>query len=140
MATTMTGAERRQRRIAFLVRRDGPNCKYCGCDLDEETVTLDHVIPRARGGTDGLWNLVLACTACNQAKADMLVEDFLVVLRTKGCEKPRMPRKGGCRVCKNGRRIPDNDDECWACLRPNLRRKLPARMCHHVQTWCVACA
>lgn len=131
MATaTMSGAERRQRRIAFLVRRDGPDCHYCGCHLEYDEITLDHVTPRSKGGSDGLWNLVLSCAACNQEKADKLIAQ----------PKYQRPQDSACRVCKNGRRIPDEEDHCWACLRPNLRSKAPVRACHHVATWCIACA
>lgn len=42
----------------------GQPCHYCG----EVSTTADHVVPRAKGGTNGQWNLVPACTPCNQAK------------------------------------------------------------------------
>lgn len=50
-------------------RRDGWACHYCQCRLTYATATLDHVVPRALGGTNALYNLRLACKGCNQAKA-----------------------------------------------------------------------
>jgi len=41
-------------------------CAYCG---SEENLTLDHVIPQAKGGTDHLTNVVCACESCNRSKA-----------------------------------------------------------------------
>lgn len=39
--------------------------------------TVDHRIPRGRGGSEGLTNLVFACRACNQRKADRSEEEFV---------------------------------------------------------------
>lgn len=49
-----------------VFRRDGHTCQYCG--LDGRRLTLDHVIPRHRGGDHGWTNLVTACSACNLKK------------------------------------------------------------------------
>lgn len=56
-----------------------PLCTYCGCttqlDARENSsnfATVDHVIPRARGGSGKRDNLVLACLKCNQEKGDNL--------------------------------------------------------------------
>jgi hypothetical protein len=45
-------------------------CHYCGARLLAAERTWDHIIPRAMGGPDGMWNLVTACAPCNNAKAD----------------------------------------------------------------------
>jgi hypothetical protein len=42
-------------------------CHYCG----DTSTGWDHVIPRSRGGRHALWNRVLACDDCNQAKGDL---------------------------------------------------------------------
>jgi hypothetical protein len=56
-------------------RRDGFKCVYCGYDARgsfekwwHSRLTVDHLKPRARGGTDDLANYVTACGACNAAK------------------------------------------------------------------------
>jgi 5-methylcytosine-specific restriction endonuclease McrA len=64
-----------------LAARDGAACMYCGRDLDlgalgnpdhPDRPTIDHVLPRSRGGTWHIDNLVIACRACNTMKADGL--------------------------------------------------------------------
>ena len=55
-----------------VFERSYGQCHYCGCHLTMETMTLDHVIPRSKGGTSDILNLVAACKPCNQAKADAL--------------------------------------------------------------------
>lgn len=51
-----------------ILRRDGHRCQYCG--RSDVPLTVDHVIPRARGGTDIWENLVSACVRCNNKKGD----------------------------------------------------------------------
>jgi 5-methylcytosine-specific restriction endonuclease McrA len=49
----------------------GGRCHYCETPLHPfRTFTVDHVIPRCRGGTNALSNLVGACPSCNGEKAD----------------------------------------------------------------------
>ena len=51
-------------------------CAYCGCMLDDENATIDHIIPRAKGGTNCYENLFPACGKCNWMKTDMSIEEF----------------------------------------------------------------
>ncbi|HWP82669.1 MAG TPA: HNH endonuclease [Bacteroidota bacterium] len=51
-----------------ILRRDGHRCQYCG--RSDVALTVDHVIPRARGGEDTWENLVCACVKCNNKKGD----------------------------------------------------------------------
>src|SRR5574341_1128575 len=46
-----------------ILRRDSHKCQYCG--KSEVALTVDHVVPRARGGLDSWENLVCACIDCN---------------------------------------------------------------------------
>jgi 5-methylcytosine-specific restriction endonuclease McrA len=55
-----------------VLRRDGRRCGYCGRRAD----TIDHVVPRSRGGAHTWENCVAACRACNSRKADRLVEEL----------------------------------------------------------------
>jgi 5-methylcytosine-specific restriction endonuclease McrA len=60
-------------RAARRNRSDGTTCFYCGIGFGPEGSsqrTVDHRVPRAAGGTDGLINVVFACRACNERKAD----------------------------------------------------------------------
>ncbi|MFS8781621.1 HNH endonuclease [Synechococcus sp. W55.1] len=51
-----------------VLYRDGHRCQYCGCF--GEDLTLDHVIPRSRGGGDTWENVVSACVRCNVKKGN----------------------------------------------------------------------
>lgn len=55
-----------------VLRRDGHRCQYCG---SAERLTLDHVLPRSRGGKDAWENLVAACTPCNNKKSNRTPEE-----------------------------------------------------------------
>lgn len=48
--------------------RDNHTCQYCGRRFHGSELTLDHVLPRSRGGRNTWENLVTACKKCNQAK------------------------------------------------------------------------
>jgi len=54
-----------------IFRRDGGKCQYCGTSKD---LTLDHVIPRSKGGKSTWTNLVTACKKCNSVKGDFTLE------------------------------------------------------------------
>ena len=56
-----------------LLARDGYGCAYCGKPLTIKDVTLDHVIPRCRGGKTTWENLVVACVMCNDKKGSRTV-------------------------------------------------------------------
>jgi 5-methylcytosine-specific restriction endonuclease McrA len=54
------------RRTVFA--RDGYTCQYCGFQAPKASLTLDHVLPRSRGGNSDWENVVTACIPCNQRK------------------------------------------------------------------------
>lgn len=60
------------RRIIY--RRDRNICQYCGCKPGTKELSLDHVIPRSKGGKTTWENIVLACTPCNTKKADRTLD------------------------------------------------------------------
>lgn len=55
------------RRAVFA--RDDWTCQYCGAHSD---LTVDHVIPRSKGGSSEWENIVACCSSCNRRKADRL--------------------------------------------------------------------
>lgn len=67
------------RRNVYL--RDGCCCQYCGRPFDEGELTLDHVVPRERGGKTNWENIVTACARCNAHKANRLPHQAGMVLR-----------------------------------------------------------
>lgn len=59
-----------KRAAARIDERDGFRCVYCKLHRDdsEMPMTIDHLTPRSRGGTDELHNLVTACWGCNSER------------------------------------------------------------------------
>lgn len=47
-------------------------CFYCGEPISRYRFTIDHFIPRSKGGSDGIFNLVPACRRCNTTKRNLL--------------------------------------------------------------------
>jgi 5-methylcytosine-specific restriction endonuclease McrA len=78
-----------QRKISrrALFARDNWRCVYCGSSGSR--LTLDHVVPRSRGG-DSVWeNVVTSCAPCNLRKGDRLLEEASMVLHYQ--PKPPTP-------------------------------------------------
>ena len=55
-----------------ILLRDNNTCQYCNNRLPEGELTIDHVIPRSKGGTNIWENVVAACKPCNQKKGNHL--------------------------------------------------------------------
>ena len=55
-----------------ILLRDHNTCQYCGMMLPASELTLDHILPRSRGGTSCWENLVACCHGCNRRKGSML--------------------------------------------------------------------
>jgi len=71
----------RSRELRKVVgRRDGWRCHYCKAGLSFKTATLDHVVPRALGGTWHSANLRIAWLKCNRAKANQPPHVFHALL------------------------------------------------------------
>ena len=61
-----------------IFKRDNHQCVYCGTGRD---LTLDHVIPKSRGGKSTWTNLVAACKTCNAKKGDQSPDQAGLVMR-----------------------------------------------------------
>lgn len=70
-----------------IFKRDRHTCQYCGAQPGPEALTIEHVLPRSKGGVSSWENCVLACVACNKRKADRTPEQAGMKLRTV----PRKP-------------------------------------------------
>lgn len=66
-----------------VFKRDKFTCQYCGARPGSEELTIDHVTPRAQGGTSTWVNCVLACIGCNSRKADRTPEQARMPLRSQ---------------------------------------------------------
>ncbi len=71
-----------------VLLRDRYTCQYCGCQLPAAELTLDHVLPRCRGGASSWENIVAACKPCNNRKGHRTPIEAGMVLR----HKPYRPR------------------------------------------------
>ena len=58
-----------------ILLRDHNTCQYCGKVLPPTELTLDHIMPRSRGGDSSWDNLVACCRACNNRKGNHRPED-----------------------------------------------------------------
>lgn len=67
-----------------VLRRDGNRCGYCGASA----TTIDHILPRSRGGRDTWENLVACCFKCNNAKGNRTPSEIGWSLRMT----PQAPR------------------------------------------------
>ena len=63
-----------------VLRRDRFRCQYCG---SRDRLTIDHVLPKSRGGRDTWENLVTACTRCNTRKGNRTPEEAAMPLLKK---------------------------------------------------------
>ena len=81
-----------------LFARDGGRCVYCGAPA----ATIDHVVPRSRGGEHAWTNVVSACHRCNHQKADRPISELGWRLRSV----PRQPTGVAWRIIGTGRSDP----------------------------------
>jgi 5-methylcytosine-specific restriction endonuclease McrA len=74
-----------------VLRRDRYTCAYCGGRAD----TVDHVLPRSRGGGDTWFNLVAACQPCNGLKGDRTPQEAGMTMIREPFE-PKQRDNFGC--------------------------------------------
>lgn len=73
-------SRRRIWRRRKLIERDGIDCALCRKPMiTMKDITIDHWIPKSKGGTNDLANLRLAHPKCNQSKRDLLPEEWLAL-------------------------------------------------------------
>jgi len=74
-----------ERKVVFsrrnLFKRDKYTCQYCGVQPGPEELTIDHILPKSRGGQSSFENCVLACVECNKFKADKTPDEAGMKLR-----------------------------------------------------------
>lgn len=77
---------RPEKRLAIYAR-DGFCCVYCGASIESgATLTLDHVIAHALGGSNDAANLVTCCGECNSRKRDLSTRPWFACLRSRGID------------------------------------------------------
>ncbi|MBD2214310.1 HNH endonuclease [Calothrix sp. FACHB-156] len=88
-----------------VLKRDGHTCQYCG---STKRLTLDHVIPRSKGGQHTWNNVVTACERCNSTKSDRLPHEAGMVLKTKP-KAPIHPAVTFAEQFWNAQRLTENE-------------------------------
>jgi 5-methylcytosine-specific restriction endonuclease McrA len=89
-----------------ILIRDRYTCQFCGRTLPASDLTLDHVIPRSRGGHTDWDNLVACCHRCNNLKGDRLPEEAGLALK-------RLPRPFTIHTSRQIMRVLGRSDERW---------------------------
>ena len=74
-----------------IMARDGHLCQYCGRHFPLHQLSLDHVIPRSRGGTTTWENIVCACLACNVRKGGRTPHEAKMALVRRPTKPKRNP-------------------------------------------------
>ncbi len=69
---TLFGYEIRE----YLLEKWGRLCAYC--DAKQVRLEIDHIVPKSRGGSDRVSNLIISCRSCNEKKGNQYIEKFLV--------------------------------------------------------------
>jgi 5-methylcytosine-specific restriction endonuclease McrA len=77
-----------------IYRRDNHQCQYCGKKPGSEELSLDHVLPKSKGGLTTWENCVLACIECNSRKADKTLSESRMIIQGW---KPEHKRKLPCK-------------------------------------------
>ncbi len=66
-----------------VLKRDKYTCRACGhFDPSGNGLTIDHMNPRSRGGTNNQWNLQVLCEPCNQLKGDRIMPEWIDLMES----------------------------------------------------------
>jgi 5-methylcytosine-specific restriction endonuclease McrA len=89
-----------------ILLRDRNTCQFCSRILPASELTLDHVVPRSRGGRSSWENLVACCYQCNNVKGDRTPEEA-------GFALARRPRPFTLHTSRQLMRLIGNKEEKW---------------------------
>lgn len=89
-----------------ILLRDRYTCQFCGRRFPAADLTLDHVLPRSRGGRSTWENLVACCYGCNNRKSDRTPEEA-------GLRLIRRPRPFTLHTSRQLMRLMANQEEKW---------------------------
>jgi 5-methylcytosine-specific restriction endonuclease McrA len=89
-----------------ILLRDRNTCQFCSRSLPASELTLDHVMPRSRGGRSSWENLVACCYECNNRKGDRTPEEA-------GLKLQRRPRPFTLHTSRQLMRLMGHRDEKW---------------------------
>lgn len=89
-----------------ILLRDRNTCQFCGRQFAASELTLDHVVPRSRGGHSTWENLVACCYGCNNQKGNRTPEEV-------GLRLVRRPRPFTLHTSRQLMRLMGHQDEKW---------------------------
>jgi len=89
-----------------ILLRDRNTCQFCGLVFPASELTLDHVVPRSRGGRSSWENLVASCYKCNNRKGNHTPEEA-------GIQLVQRPRPFTLYTSRQLMRLIGNRDEKW---------------------------
>ena len=89
-----------------ILLRDRNSCQYCGEAYPPSELTLDHVVPRSRGGSSTWENLVACCHGCNRQKGDRMPAEA-------GMKLLREPRAFNLHTSRHIMRLIGRSDAKW---------------------------
>ncbi|MBV8476338.1 MAG: HNH endonuclease [Acidobacteria bacterium] len=89
-----------------ILLRDRNTCQYCGEVLPSSELTLDHVVPRSRGGASTWENLVACCHSCNRRKGNQFPGEASMHLM-------REPRAFNLHTSRHIMRLMGRSDDKW---------------------------
>jgi 5-methylcytosine-specific restriction endonuclease McrA len=72
--------------VEQLIERDGPTCVWCGREPWRRDLTLEHVVPRSRGGHMTAENALVACRSCNKRRGSRPVDAYARDLLLEGAD------------------------------------------------------
>jgi hypothetical protein len=71
----VTGSEAKRKWRQSIKEKWNYECAYCG---SEENLTLDHITPRSKGGSEKVTNILCACHSCNHSKGHKMWSDWFL--------------------------------------------------------------
>lgn len=71
--------------------RDEGRCQYCLTDIGISDFTIDHVVPKTRGGKSTWENVVVSCYSCNQEKGEKPLQECRLKLHKQPCKPSYLP-------------------------------------------------
>lgn len=64
----------------YVYERDNHKCFFCNKELLFKQVSLDHYLPKSKGGPDNVCNIILSCKKCNKYKKNTIPNDYKEVM------------------------------------------------------------
>lgn len=137
--------------VDYLITRDGlvchhPNCKKPKVFKGYDDISIDHWIPKSKGGSDHSDNLKIMHVKCNNDKGDRMVlpDGTLEPKPIREPRKQKVERKKPCERCWEGRKLGEHDvcDVCGMTAMPQpyprYKQKTPGE-CDHNEFHCWGC-